>query len=313
MNLVDLINVECNPQKVLVSHSSEYHENFGFQWNRFSKLQLDSFNGSNESRDRLLFQSELNEKDFRGKVVLELGAGNGRFTEILLSMGAKVIAVDYSSAIFANHQNHLSYINEGSLICVQGDIFNLPIKKSSFDIVICYGVIQHTGDNIGCMRAISEYLSPQSKLLIDIYSNSLRHFNPWIYAIRPFFSLFKDNNLKLNIVERFVNLVFPVQLIILKFLHGKNGIFRLLQYFFYRSPNSVYGINLFLQGKISLEHAKEWSICDTFDAWMPHHDHPVSMSKWNKLVHDLSKLYDLEIKFIKECGQGNCALLEKSI
>ena len=239
MNLIDLIDIDCDPQEVVVSHSSEYHENFGFQWNRFNKLQLDSYNGSSESRDRLLFQSELNEYDFKDKIVLELGAGNGRFTEILLSMGAKVVAVDFSSAIFANHQNHQLSVQDGSLICVKGDIFNLPIKKTSFDIVICYGVIQHTGNNAGCMQAISEYLGPQSKLLIDIYSNSIKHFNPWIYAIRPLFSLFKDNNFKLKIVEKFVNFIFPLQFLILSFLHEKKGLYKLIRYFFYLSPSSV--------------------------------------------------------------------------
>ncbi len=311
MSLIDFINADCDPFDVIVSHKSDYHENFGFQWNRFDKLQLDSFNGSTESRDRLLFQSELDPKDFKDKIILELGAGNGRFTEVLLGMGAKVIAVDYSSAIFANHKNHISHVKDGSLICVQADIFDLPIKKSSFDIVICYGVIQHTGDNIGCMRAISEYLGTDSKLLIDIYSNSLKHFNPWIYIIRPFFSLIKDNNLKLKIVERFINIFFPIQLYILSLIQGKKGIFNFIRYFFYRSPNSVYGINLYLQGKISIEHAKEWSICDTFDAWMPHHDHPVSMKKWRMLLKEISQSFDLSIIFTKQCGQGNCALLEK--
>ena len=311
MNLKDLINIDCNPLEVVTSHNNDYHENFGFQWNRFNKLQLDSYNGSTESRDRLLFQSELNPIDFKGKLVLELGAGNGRFTEVLLGMGARVIAVDFSSAIFANHQNHLEYVKNGSLMCVQGDIFKLPIKKSCFDIVICYGVIQHTGDNIGCMKAISEYLGPKSKLLIDIYSNSLKHFNPWIYLIRPFFSMLNNNNIKLKIVERFVNFFFPIQLFILRFLHNKRGLFTLIRLFFYRSPNSVYGINLYLQGKISLQNAKEWSICDTFDAWMPHHDHPVSMKKWKKLLNEISQSFNLDIISIKECGQGNCAVLEK--
>ena len=77
----------------------------------------------------------------------------------------------------------------------------------------------------------------------------------------------------------------------------------------YRSPNSVYGINLYLSGKISLEHAKEWSLCDTFDAWMPKHDHPVSFRKWKKMINQLSISKNLKVLTIKECGQGNCASL----
>ena len=37
---------------VIRYNSDVYNENFGFQWNKFNKLQLDSFNGSNESEKR---------------------------------------------------------------------------------------------------------------------------------------------------------------------------------------------------------------------------------------------------------------------
>ena len=309
-DLLKLLTVETTGEKVLSFIEDEYHDNFGFQWNKFSKLQLDSYNGSSESRDRLHNQSELIDQDFRNKLILEIGAGNGRFTEILLSYGARVIAVDYSEAINTNFSNHHEDVKKGNLQCIRADLFNLPIKRNSFDIVLCYGVIQHTGNNRLSLETLSSFVGPQGILLVDIYSNSLRHFNPWTYAIRPLFSFVKDDNLKIKIVENFVNLVFPIQLFLLKFLHGKKGIFKVFRYILNRSPNSVYGINLFLEGKISLEDAKSWSVCDTFDAWMPKHDQPVSFRKWNNMIELQSKLSDFSIRVIKECGQGNCAVLK---
>ena len=83
-----------------------YHSNFGLQWNKFSRVQLDSFNGSDESEQRLLNQSKLRPEDFNEKIILEIGAGNGRFTEIFLKFGARVLAVDYSTAIEANWRIH---------------------------------------------------------------------------------------------------------------------------------------------------------------------------------------------------------------
>lgn len=307
--LEDLLTFEFDPKKVFINHSSDYHENFGYQWNKFNKLQLDSYNGSSESRDRLLLQSELNPENFKDKKVLEVGAGNGRFTEILLSFGAQVVAVDYSSAIKANYQNNFDSVDCGNLICIQSDLFDMPVREKSFDIVMCYGVIQHTGRNEDCLYELEKYLKKNSILLLDIYSNTIRHFNPWIYSIRPFFSLVKDNEKKFKIVSSFVNFVFPFQLYLISKVHNKNGLFKLLRYILYRSPNSVYGINLYLSGKISLEHAKEWSLCDTFDAWMPKHDHPVSFRKWKKMINQLSISKNLKVLTIKECGQGNCASL----
>jgi len=117
MKLQDYLTTDFPDDGVLTLLEDEYHDNFGYQWNRFNKLQLDSHNGSNESESRLLNQSELSLEDFAGKVILEVGAGNGRFTEILLKYGAKVIAIDYSSAIYANYENHLQSAKEGNLLC----------------------------------------------------------------------------------------------------------------------------------------------------------------------------------------------------
>jgi len=311
MKLQDCLDIEYKENQVLTCIDKDYHENFGYQWTRFNKLQLDSYNGSGESKDRLLTQSEIKEEDFKDKIILEVGAGNGRFTEVLLNLGAKVIAVDYSSAIHANFNNHSESVRKGDLICLRADVFNLPVKESTFDIVICFGVIQHTGNNELCLEILSNYVKSDGILLVDIYSNSIKHYNPWIYLIRPFFSRINGESAKMRFVERFIELVFPIQLLILKFLHNKGHLFKYIRYFCNRSPNSVYGINLYLDGRISIVDAKDWSICDTYDAWMPKHDDPLSLRKWNILLADLKSRKGFELLHSKECGQGNCASLRK--
>lgn len=311
-NLHEYLNIESPDEGVINLIVDEYHDNFGYQWNRFNKLQLDSHNGSSESEDRLLNQSEFSREDFNGKVVLEVGAGNGRFTEILLNLGAKVIAVDFSSAIYANYKNHQRSAKEGNLLCVRGNLFDLPLEKLSFDIVLCYGVIQHTGNNELALDTLSSFVSEEGHLLIDIYSNSLKHYNPWVYLIRPIFSyLITNNEKRMEIVEKFVNFVFSFQVKLLTYLRNKKGILRYLRYFVNRSPNSVYGINLYLEGKVSLEHAKDWSVCDTNDAWTPQHDDPVSFAQWNKLISGIKNKYNFSTEVIKDCGQGSCAVLKK--
>ena len=312
INLHEYLKIESPDEGVINLIDDEYHDNFGYQWNRFNKLQLDSHNGSSESEDRLINQSEFSREDFKGKVVLEVGAGNGRFTEILLNLGAKVIAVDFSSAIYANYKNHERSVKEGNLLCVRGSLFDLPLEKLSFDIVLCYGVIQHTGNNELALDTLSSFVSEEGHLLIDIYSNSLKHYNPWVYLIRPIFSkLITNNEKRMEIVEKFVNFVFSFQVKLLTYLRNKKGILKYLRYFVNRSPNSVYGINLYLEGKVSLEHAKDWSICDTNDAWTPQHDDPVSFAQWKKLISGIKSKYNFSTEVIKDCGQGSCAVLKK--
>ena len=311
MKLQDCLNIEYKENQVLSFVEEDYHENFGYQWTRFNKLQLDSHNGSGESKERLLIQSEMKSEFFKDKIILEVGAGNGRFTEVLLNLGAKVMAVDYSSAIYANFKNHSESVKKGNLICLRADVFDLPIKESMFDIVICYGVIQHTGNNKLCLDVLADHVRSDGTLMVDIYSNSIKHYNPWIYLIRPFFSRIKGESSKMRFVERFIDLIFPIQLFILNFLHNKGHVFKYIRYFFNRSPNSVYGINLYLDKRISKADAKDWSICDTYDAWMPKHDDPLSLKKWNLLLSDLKSHKGFDLLHSKECGQGNCASLRK--
>lgn len=288
-----------------------YHSNFGLQWNKFSMVQLDSFNGSDESENRLLMQSKLSPEDFNGKTILEVGAGNGRFTEIFLKYGAKVVAVDFSTAIDANQRNHNLFIEEGCLLLIQGDLFNLPLKVASFDIVFCYGVIQHTGNNQKAILKLSEFPKKNGLLLMDIYSTSLKDFNPLTYLIRPFFSLLIiDDQKRLEIVESFVGKVFSFQLKVLRVLHEKKGVLKLLRWIVNRSPNSVYGINLFLYGKIDIDCAYKWSVMDTYDAWAPKHDHPVSKKKWTQLVSGL-EILGYKVEDIDVSGQGHTAILKR--
>ena len=314
---VDLCCLEClNTYKVRGEIprfvNDDYHSNWGLQWNKFSQVQLDSFNGSNLSESRLLSQSGMKPSDFKEKKILEVGAGNGRFTEILLKYGAEVVAVDYSTAIEANYNNNCS--PKGEIIFIQADLFCLPIKYESFDIVLCYGVLQHTGDNDKALLELCKYPKKiGGKLLVDIYSSGLKHYNPWVYIIRPFFSLIKTSDKrKLQIVEKFVNIVFPLQLWLLKKLHNKKGILKIVRYIVNRSPNSVYGINLYIDGKINLQLARDWSIMDTFDGWAPKHDHPVSRSVWINMINSVATKEDFSTVSIDQSGQGHTASLDRN-
>lgn len=294
-------------KKVIRYVDGEYHENWGLQWNKFSKVQLDSYNGTKESEERLLLQTKLKPNDFKDKTILEVGSGNGRFTEIFLKYGAKVIAVDYSIAINANKINNDKF---DDVIFLQADLFNLPLFIKSFDIVICFGVIQHTGNNKKAINALFKFPSSSGLLAIDIYSNALKYYNPWIYLIRPLFLLLKiSQERKLNIISKFVRFVFPFQFWILSKTYKKRGILKILKYIINRSPNSVYGINLHLSKKISKQLALDWSIMDTFDSYAATHDHPVSKRKWKQILTKLGSENNFKISFLGESGQGNYATL----
>lgn len=83
-----------------------YTASFGEQWNRYRRTQLDRFNGTTLSHDRFYSGTGWTPEDLKGKRILEVGCGAGRFTQIMLDAGAKLFSVDYSSAVEACWTNN---------------------------------------------------------------------------------------------------------------------------------------------------------------------------------------------------------------
>ena len=82
--------------------NENYAKGFGFQWNKHIKTQFDSYNGLNLSKDRF-YNSTLWPSNLSGEIILEVGTGAGRFTEIASSTNATVVSLDYSEAVEANY------------------------------------------------------------------------------------------------------------------------------------------------------------------------------------------------------------------
>ena len=122
---------------------SNYADNFGMQWNYFRQTQLDSHSGMPISSARFWLATNWAPADLKGRWVLDVGCGAGRFAEVALKAGAKVVALDYSSAVDACYSNLKHHPN---LHVVQGDIYALPFALGAFQYVYSLGVLQHTPD-----------------------------------------------------------------------------------------------------------------------------------------------------------------------
>ena len=146
--------------------SSDYAAGFGLQWNQFRESQLDSYTGTTISKDRLTHALGGSLEILNGKTVLEVGCGAGRFTEVMLAAGARVVACDLSIAVEANYANCGDRPNH--FVC-QADARTLPVAANSFDFVVCLGVIQHTPSPEETIAALARCLKPGGMLVIDHY------------------------------------------------------------------------------------------------------------------------------------------------
>lgn len=164
----------------------DYAETFGRQWRRFHTEQLDSRSGTTLSYDRFYEVTRWRPDDLAGKLVLDVGCGAGRFTEIALEAGAHVVAMDLSSSVDACYQN-LQERFADRLDVVQASIYDLPFPMGVFDRVYCIGVIQHTPRPMASVRAIARMVRPGGHLAMWIYERcwkALVGIYAWKYLLR---------------------------------------------------------------------------------------------------------------------------------
>jgi SAM-dependent methyltransferase len=162
--------------------SEHYAGSFGYQWNRFSRTQLDSANGSTRSRDAFIEKTGWRLEDLRGKSILDAGCGMGRFAEISADAGADVHAIDLSTAVEAAAKNIGSRPN---VTLYQADIFNLPFAEGSFDYIYSLGVLHHTPDTRKAFLGLTKLLKPGGHITIWVYSARFIKYYYGSEVLRP--------------------------------------------------------------------------------------------------------------------------------
>jgi SAM-dependent methyltransferase len=239
-----------------------YASSFGFQWNRFQRTQLDSSTGQPISRDRFFAQSGWQRQEMSERWTLDIGCGAGRFAEIALSTGARVVAVDYSRAVDACRENLGPHTR---LDVVQADVYRLPFRPERFDFVYCFGVLQHTPDVRASFLTLRRQLAPGGRIAVDVYPQlALNSIWPK-YWLRPITRRIAPERL-FPLVSRMVDILWPVSLAL-------GRVPRLGRKLRHALPVVNYeGLLPLSPGQL-----KDWAVLDTFDMLAPAHDHPQSV------------------------------------
>lgn len=250
----------------LLTARENYASAFGEQWLKWRKTQLDSYSGTNISRDRLY--RCLGERgiaklsDSRQPVqVLEVGCGAGRFTEILLKFpDARVTSLDFSNAVEANQINFPQ--NEKHRI-VQADIMQAPFQAEQFDLVICLGVVQHTPNPEATIEKLFFQVKLGGILIIDHYAPEIRRLTKLTSnLLRPIIKRLSSQR-RMQAVEGLVCVFFPIHRVMRKMSFAQKIFSRF-------SPIVTY-FHAYPQLPEALQ--REWAILDTHDGltdWFKH-------------------------------------------
>lgn len=301
-----LVDIEGNAFPVVkgvarIAYSENYAKNFGAQWNKFDKTQLDrESEGLDLSRRRFFAETHWDQEDLSGKDILEVGSGAGRFSRVVLEhTKGTLYSIDYSDAVTANFKNN-GHIAPDRFHLFQASIYEMPFPDNSFDKVFCFGVLQHTPDFDASIKALIGKARSGAEIIVDFYP-----IKGWWtklnakYILRPITKRMSHDRL-FSLIERNIDWLIKGHFA----LHRAGlGIFtRFLP---------VCNIKKSMPKILTPSELREWTILDTFDQYSPQHDHPQRISKVVKMFEK----HGARVTFagVEPYGDGGAASVVRAV
>lgn len=163
----------------------EYTSSFGFEW-----TTIDGFVGKETMSHGHLYGRFLLPADFlKGKVVADIGCGNGRIGRLIVRDCKKYIGLDMSDSLAA-FPTYIEGIENVTLI--RASATDLPLEDESVDIAICWGVMHHTDNPEKAFDELLRITKPGGHILIFVYSpafDSRRNLNQLIRKLPNDFTI----------------------------------------------------------------------------------------------------------------------------
>lgn len=167
----------------LSSIKKHTQKNFGYEWLFYARHGWDY--GSDKrydpnrfavEKDNFVRKALVDPEEFEGKLVLDAGCGNGRYSNQARALGAEVVGMDISNAVDAACAN-LADRPEAHI--VQADIFNPPFRRNTFDRVFSLGVLMHTGNARKAFWSLIRFMKPGGTISMHLYRQGNRIYE-WV-------------------------------------------------------------------------------------------------------------------------------------
>lgn len=166
------------PEESFKKLQEKTKRSFGFEWQKWNRFGWDDSVPLKVTRDIFDYKVLATKHELQGKLVLDAGCGNGRYTKIAREYGGEVVGIDLSQAIDEAFEN---FKGDPKAHFVQGDLFKLPFKKETFDFIFSNGVLMHTGDAKKAFISIASRLNNKGIITVHLYhkGNIIYEFNDW--------------------------------------------------------------------------------------------------------------------------------------
>lgn len=162
------------------------------------------------------------------KIALDLGCGNGRYSEVLCKNGAKkVIGIDISESMIELAKTRKADKQLNQLELIQADIDNLPLDSEKIDYIISRFNLNYTPELPKAVQSIGKILSESGEVLIEtnvatilnkeeeeeikkqpillnlVIENNEVNLKNFVYTLEDYTNAFRDANLKIDVNEQF--------------------------------------------------------------------------------------------------------------
>jgi ubiquinone/menaquinone biosynthesis C-methylase UbiE/DNA-binding transcriptional ArsR family regulator len=135
-----------------------YFKAHAAEWDRIRRLHA-----ADEAVEAEILAA-LSDRPFRS--LLDLGTGTGRMLELLCPQIERGLGIDFSLDMLALARARLDRAGLRHCSVRQGDIYDLPLPRDSFDVVIIHQVLHFLDDGARAIREAARVLRPQGRLVV---------------------------------------------------------------------------------------------------------------------------------------------------
>jgi len=252
-----------------------YAGSFGFQWKLHARTQLDDAS-SQRSENAFRRRTGFGPEDLKGKLVLDVGCGMGRFAEVATRWGAHVVGIDLSLASEVAAEN----LAGRNATIFQADVFQLPFASGSFDFIYSIGVLHHTPNCEQAVKVLPKLLKPGGRIAVWLYSA----YNHW-YRMSDVYRKV-TRRMPPPLLHKLCYAVIP--------LYGIHQVLRKIP--LVGKPTSA---ALALLIPMAFNKDAKWRVLDTFDWYSP----------WYQSKHTYEEVF----RWFESCGLEDLRVIEQPI